>query len=165
MEIARSMASRWWGFGRFDQDDAFQAAMEGLITEADKLEGKPRSWRVMTMKKWIHRASLAARFTMSISKNTWDLVKEDPPAKLRGAAGVLDWLVEFEDPVFNREDSGFEKATERVLVGHLLSVLNEADRKVIVSWMENGFTRKNTSHQYRRRDEIINRLRKEVNYG
>lgn len=127
MDTARRMCRRWTGNARFDQDDAFQSAIENLIRQDPADEGL----RVLSMRQGISRALTKAAFAMSVPRSSFDKMKKAGALPDHLGDLIVDEMV-FEIP---EEDAAFAEVEDIVTVRNLLDSLDPHRRKVVHQFM------------------------------
>lgn len=129
-KIAHRLSRRYNGNKRFSHEDAFQAAMEGLIRSGYP---KDEGLRVLAMKNGIARQVTMAVFPVCITRSTYDRMKKD--GRLAALVGGKD--VRVNDLVFERPEieDGFSAVEDSELVRKILSSLSDAERRVINIFM------------------------------
>ena len=156
MKIAHRLSNRYNRNKRFGHDDAFQAAMEGLLQA-----GVPdnEGLRVLAMRNGISRQVTKAVFPVSIPRASYDRMKK---------AGTLpDYSkdVDTSELVFEvpEADQGFERVEDFTLVQEVLQRLDPADLRVVKTFM-NGkrFAYKTREADQARLEAVLDRIRKEM---
>jgi hypothetical protein len=131
LRIAGRIASRYYGNKRFDQQDAKQAALEGLLRA-----GVPdnEGLRVLAMKNGVARQVTMAVFPVCIPRSSYDRMRKQDrlPGFVANDLGVPELAME--TPSI---EPGFDTAEDRVLVSQILEALDPSERRV-VGFLMNG---------------------------
>jgi hypothetical protein len=145
MRIAHRMSRRYNGNKRFGHEDAFQAAMEGLIKA-----GVPTNegLRVLAMKNGISRQVTMAVFPMCIPRSSYDRMRKENrlPGVVSNDVTVSDLVFEVTDT-----DTGFDHVEDLVLVEQILASLDKHELRVVKTFMAG----KGFGYKHRQRDRDL----------
>jgi len=126
---ARNIAKRWRGNRRFDEDDAFQAAIENLIRRNPTEPGL----RVRAMQEGISKQMTEQSFAVPISWSSYSRHRANNtlPAAVKDSGWTMDDL-DLYGPV-HRVESGYNRVTDMIWLEQTLDLLTDRQKEVVRS--------------------------------